>query len=78
MSYQPDGLDYDWKAQDGITYVVVLVQPFGWSYLSLLHQVSLQIVAQHLGVSLGLLSLSCFPAERRQEGRCLLDGSLFT
>ena len=47
MRRQPAGLDYDWKVQDGVTYVVVLVQPVGWSYLILLHKVSLHIVAQH-------------------------------
>jgi len=47
MRCQPAGLDYDWKVQDGVTYVVVLVQPVGWSYLILLHKVSLHIVAQH-------------------------------
>ena len=78
MRCQPAGLDYYWKVQDGVTYVVVLVQPVGWSYLILLHKVSLHRVAQHSGLSLGLLSLSCVPAEGRQEGRCLLDDSLFT
>lgn len=58
MRCQPAGLEHDWKVQDGVTYAVVPVQPFGWNYLILLHKVSLHIVAQHAGVSLGLLSLS--------------------
>ena len=63
--------NWDWKVQDGVTHiVVVLVLPFGWSYLILLHKVSLCVVAHHSGVSLGFLTSSWFPTVK-EEGKML-------